>query len=131
MDHDHAWYQQYRELINEFRQHRERDLRRESLRDQILEYKRRCEQMKTATNIGVIAAILLICVPVLSAINTILSQVAFLKYLTGPCAIVGLLLVVWAAVLVVIENTRLQLIIDSEVSDVSELEHGARPLSSA
>jgi hypothetical protein len=131
MDHDHAWYQQYRELINEFRQHRERDLRRESLRDQILEYKRRCEQMKTATNIGVIAAILLIRVPVLSAINTILSQVAFLKYLTGACAIVGLLLVVWAAVLVVIENTRLQLIIDSEVSDVSELEHGARPLSSA
>jgi hypothetical protein len=48
-------YERYRSLLQEFRTHEAKDRRRETLQDQILEYKRRCEQMKTATNIGVIA----------------------------------------------------------------------------
>jgi hypothetical protein len=50
-------YEHYRSFIDESRQHPNRHRRRESLRDQILEYKRRCEQMRRATNLGVIAAI--------------------------------------------------------------------------
>jgi hypothetical protein len=76
-----AAYERYRSLLDEFRQHSNRDRRRESLHEQILEYKRRCEQMRRATNLGVIAAICLIAV---------------------------------------------QLIIDSDVSDVTELQEGAR-----
>jgi hypothetical protein len=50
--------ERYRSLLDEFRQHTSQDARRSSLRDQITEYKRRCEQMRLATNMGVSAAIL-------------------------------------------------------------------------
>jgi hypothetical protein len=133
-----AAYERYRALIAEFREHPNRDKRRESLRGQILEYKRRCEQMRLATNIGVFSAIVLISALVLAAFGTMYDQVSALKYLTACCAIVGLLLVIWAAVLVIVENSRLQLILDSDLSDIEESvrgEHGggesqnpARPL---
>lgn len=119
-------YNHYRQLIAEFRAHAAHDARRECLRDQILEYKRRCEQMRNATNIGVIAAILLISVLVLGALDTMADHLRVLKYLTAACAIVGLLLVIWASIIVIIENTRLQLIIDSEVTDLPGLAKAAR-----
>jgi hypothetical protein len=120
-----AAYERYRALINEFRQHQGRDRRRRSLQDQILEYKLRCEQMRRATNLGVIAAIDLIAVLLFGALGVIFPDVAAVKYLCALCAMSGLLLVIWAAVIVVIENSRLQLIIDSDLSDVPELREGA------
>jgi hypothetical protein len=47
-----AAYERFRALIAELRSHRGQDQRRTSLRQQILLYKRRCEQMRLATNIG-------------------------------------------------------------------------------
>jgi hypothetical protein len=44
-------YEHYRQLIAELRTHREQDRRLQSLCRQILAYKRRCEQMRWATNI--------------------------------------------------------------------------------
>jgi hypothetical protein len=44
-----------------------------------------------------------------------------LKYLCAARAIGGLVLVIWAAVLVLMENARLQVIIDSDLSDVPDL----------
>jgi hypothetical protein len=41
-----ASYERYRTLIDEFRHHDNRDHRRNSLRDQILEYKLRCEKKR-------------------------------------------------------------------------------------
>ncbi len=119
-------YEHYRQLLAEFRTHEQRDRRRESLGEQILEYKRRCEQMRRATQIGVIAAICLISAIVLAAVNTIDSQLAATKYLCAAAAIGGLLLVIWAAVLVLMENARLQIIIDSDISDVPDLKRAAR-----
>jgi hypothetical protein len=40
--------------------------------------------------------------------------------------VTGLLLVIWAAAIVIVENSRLQLIIDSDVSDVPELSDASR-----
>ncbi len=119
-------YEHYRQLISEFRSHEQRDRRRESLARQILEYKHRCEQMRLATQIGVIAAICLISAIVCAALEAMDSQLRALKYLCAVSAIVGLLLVIWAAVLVLMENARLQVIIDSDISDVSELSRAAR-----
>jgi hypothetical protein len=118
-------YEHYRKLIAEYRKHGDRDVRRQCLEDQILEYKRRCQQMRHATNIGVVAAILLMSVLVIAAVDTMIGHLPVLKYLTGACAIVGLLLVILASVLVIIENTRLQLIVESELSDVPDLARDA------
>lgn len=116
-----AAYEHYRALIAELRTHGEQDRRRDSLRDQILRYKRRCEQMRLATNIGVTSAILLISALIFAALGTLYDTISAWKYLTACCAIAGLLLVIWAAALVILENYGLQRILESDLSDLPEL----------
>jgi hypothetical protein len=119
-------YDRYRALIHEFRHHTEKDQRHVSLLEQILEYKRRCQQMRLATHVGLIAAIFLISSIIFAALNMIDDEIVAFKFLSAGLAILGLLLVIWAAVLVMLENMRLQLIIDSDISDVPELAEAAR-----
>jgi hypothetical protein len=119
-------YERFRALIAELRAHREHDQRRTSLRQQILIYKRRCEQMRLATNIGVTSAILLITALIGAALGTMYDTVSAWKYLTACCAVIGLLLVIWAAVLVLIENFTLQRLLDSDLSDIPELADSVR-----
>jgi hypothetical protein len=116
-----AAYERFRALIAELRTHRDQDDRRASLRQQILIYKGRCEQMRLATNIGVISAILLITALICAALGTMDDTVSAWKYLTGCCAIAGLLLVIWAAALVLMENYPVQRLLESDLSDLPEL----------
>jgi hypothetical protein len=46
---------------------------------------------------------------------------------TAVCAVVGLLLVIWAASLVIIENSRLRRLLESDVADLPELTDDGRP----
>jgi hypothetical protein len=121
-------YERYRSLISEYRQSDLRDQRKTSVRDQILLYKLRCERMRWATNIGVVSAIVLICTLIAGALYTV-SHVEFLKYVSTACAIGGLLLVIWAAVVVLRENIEIQHAIDSELTDLPDLARptGVRP----
>jgi hypothetical protein len=119
-------YQLYRSLIAELRSHAEQDKRRASLVAQILEYKRRCELMRRATNIGVVSAIVLISALVFAGFGTIFENASLFKYLTAICGIGGLLLVVWAASLVIVENCRLQRLMEIDLSDIPELEERVR-----
>jgi hypothetical protein len=123
-----AAYDRYRNLIEEFRKHREQDQRHHSVLEQILEYKRRCQQMRLATQLGLLAAILLIGSIISAALSVIGGDAAAFKYLSAALAIFGLLMVIWAAVLVMIENWRLQLIIESDLSDIPELVRAAKDL---
>jgi hypothetical protein len=116
-----AAYERYRALIAELRTRQEQDKRRDSLRDQILTYKRRCEQMRLATNIGVTSAILLIIALICAALGTMYDTISAWKYLTACCAIAGLLLVICAAVCVLVENFGLQRLLESDLSDIPEL----------
>src|SRR4051812_48142278 len=75
-------YERYRSLISEYRQGNLHDQRKRSVRDQILLYKHRCEQMRLATNIGVISAIILISTLITAALNTVFPQATILKYLS-------------------------------------------------
>lgn len=120
-------YQHYRELLAELRTHPQHDPRRDSLREQILAYKQRCEQMRLATQIGVSAAVSLISAIVIAAVYTIDPRLTALKYLCAVTAIGGLLLVIWAAVLVLLENARLQVIIDSDISDMRDIQADSAP----
>jgi len=114
-------YEMYRSLIDEYRQGNLHDQRKRSVRDQIMMYKHRCEQMRLATNIGVIAAMLLISTLIAAAIYTVFPEAMFLKHVSTACAIIGLLLVICAAVVVVRENLQLQRVIDSELTDLPDL----------
>jgi len=114
-------YELYRSLIDEYRQGNLHDQRKRSVRDQILMYKQRCEQMRLATNIGVIAAMLLISTLITAAIYTVFPEAMVLKHVSTACAIIGLLLVICAAVVVVRENLKLQQVIDSELTDLPDL----------
>jgi hypothetical protein len=70
--------------------------------------------MRLATHLGLLAAL-----------DVMTDDFAPFKYLSAGLAILGLLLVIWAAVLVMLENLRLQLIIESDLADVPELVHAA------
>jgi uncharacterized membrane protein len=119
-------YEHYRKLLAELRQHREHDYRRTSLEDQIIEYKVRCEQMRKATNFGVVSAILLISALVFAALGTMFSTVSIWKYLTAACAIIGLLLVICAGAFVILENHGLKRIFDEALSDIPDPAKRAR-----
>src|SRR6185503_4337977 len=119
-------YEHYRKLLAELRQHREHDYRRTSLEDQIIEYKVRCEQMRKATNFGVVSAILLISTLVFAAFGTMFSTVSIWKYLTAACAIIGLLLVICAGAFVILENHGLRCIFDEDLSDIPDPAKRAR-----
>lgn len=71
-------YGRYRSPVSEYRQGQ----RKKSLYDQILLYKQRCEQMKLATNIGVISAIILISTLITGALYTVFRQAKLLKYVS-------------------------------------------------
>jgi len=116
-----AAYERFRSLIAELRSHGEQDQRHSSLQNQILIYKRRCEQMRLATNIGVISAILLITALICAALGTMYDTVSAFKYSTACCAVIGLALVIWAAALVLAENYHVQQLLESDLSDVPEL----------
>jgi hypothetical protein len=77
--------------------------------------------MRSATNIGVTSAILLIGALISGALGTMYDTASLWKYLTALCAIVGLLLVVWAAVLVIAENHTVQQLMEVDMSDLPEL----------
>jgi F0F1-type ATP synthase assembly protein I len=118
-----AAYTRYRALINDYRENMEHahEHRKGSVKGQIVLYKRRCEQMKLATNLGVIAAIFLLLTLITGALNAAMKDWDFLKYIGTVSALIGLVLVMGAAVLVVMENNLIQMAIDSEVADLPDV----------
>jgi hypothetical protein len=116
-----AAYDRYRAMIDAYRHGEENDERRHNVRNQILLYKQRCEQMKKATNIGVVAAITLIAALITAGLDVMLGGTEVLKYASSACALLGLALVIAAAVYVVRENSLIQRAMDEEPADVEDL----------
>lgn len=90
-----AALEKYRMLIDQFRHHESSPAREQNLNEQILLYKKRCELMKCATNVGLVAAILLIATLILAGFATFFGGVQPLKYSSAACAFVGLGLSSW------------------------------------
>jgi hypothetical protein len=118
-------YDRYRSLIDEYRTADLQDHRKTNVRDQILLYKQRCEQMRLATNLGVFAAIILILTLVTGALSAIFPSAGFLKYIGAAGALIGLLMVIAAAIPVILENNLIQRAIESEISDLPEISEAA------
>jgi len=117
-----AAYGLYRSLIEDCRNGRLSAERRGNIKDQVMLYKRRCELMKVATNLGLAAAILLITTLIAATVNSVFSQLSpLLRWLGAGCAVAGLGLVIVAAALVIVENSIIQRALDSELLDVPDL----------
>jgi hypothetical protein len=93
----------------------------------VLLYKRRCEQMRLATNLGVAAAAFLTTTLLAAALFIAFHKTPeALKYVSLGSSLVGLLLLIAAAAVALVENTLLQRAIDSEISDIRELSADTR-----
>src|SRR3982751_2327953 len=82
--------QRFRELVDEFRE-QPNSSRHQSVRRQILVYKKRCDCMRRATTIGVVSAMLLILTLVLGAINVVWPN-DFLPLVAAALAVAGLVM---------------------------------------
>jgi Protein of unknown function (DUF2721) len=111
----------YRVMIEHFRSGDRRQDRLGNIKDQILLYKRRCDLMRTATNIGLVAAIFLITTLILAGIDNVFGGVAALRYLGTGSALTGLAMVAAAAALVIRENSIVKRASIAELLDIPEL----------
>ena len=93
---------QLKDVLDAYRHPGAGETRRASLGDQILQYKRRCEYMRLATNIGIVAAVVLIGGLIAGALHTIFGVEA-LKYVSAAGAVFGLIGVIAGAIVVLIE----------------------------
>ena len=116
-----AAYERFRKLVEEYRANQSSETRHHNLRDQIRLYRVRCDQMRTATNLGIIAAILLLTTLLCGALEAVFGGIAPIKYLGTACAIIGLLLVIVAAVYVIQENTLIKQMLGSEIADLNDV----------
>lgn len=114
-----AAYTRYRELVESFRG----DLqgkRRDVIKKEIHVYHKRVKIMLYATNLGLVGAICLLLSLASSGLDA-MFKLDWLKYIGGPGIVLGLLLVVPAAIMMIIENMMIKQPIDAELDDVNEL----------
>lgn len=117
-----AAYSRYRELVDAMRGSLQ-GKRREVVKNEIDVYRKRVRLMMWATNIGLVAAILLVLALVVSGLDAML-HIKWLKYIGGPAIVLGLLLVLPAAVMVIAENAMIARPIDAELADLQEYSGG-------
>jgi hypothetical protein len=113
-----AAYARYRELVDAFRTGTE-GKRREVLKEEIDIYRQRVKYMLHSTNIGMVAAILLLLALVVNGLDAML-KLDWLKYIGAPAILLGLLLVIPAAIMIIKENMMIKRPIDMELADLKE-----------
>ncbi|QCP12401.1 DUF2721 domain-containing protein [Pseudoduganella umbonata] len=120
-----AAYERYRDMIEEFRTGKD-TRRRELIGNQIKLYRKRVEQMRWATSLGLWAAILLLLALISGALDAVFKGSPVLKYVGLVGTVAGLSMVIGSATLVILENTSIKRAMDEELKDVPELEGTAR-----
>lgn len=115
---------EYRVLVGEYRADKSSSERDANLKDRILLYRKRCEQMRMATNPGVAAAILWLTTLICGGVEAVFGGSALVKYTVR--AIFGLLLVIAAAGYVIAENTLIKRALDSEIAVLGDVANSVR-----
>lgn len=113
-------YTRYRSLIDDVREGKIKGKRQETVHDEIVLYRKRIDDMRQATTLGLYGAMLLLATLIIGALDVVFGSPPGLKYLGAACPIVGLSLVIWAAVLVVRENKMLKMPLDRETDDLPQ-----------
>lgn len=120
-----AAYERYRNMIEAFRTGKD-TTRRDLIGTQVKLYRKRVEQMRWATSLGLSAAILLLLALISGALDAVFKGNPVLKYIGLFGTVLGLAMVIASAVLVIIENTSIRHAMDEELKDVAELKETAR-----
>jgi hypothetical protein len=107
-----------RDLAENLRAGDPNERRLKSLRAQLEIYPHRCELMRKATNLGLLAAMLLTATLVMGALVTISPAFEVLSPVGVVCAVAGLVLVMVAAAMVMRENGLIARALDSETMDL-------------
>ena len=114
-------FQLYRELIQECREREMEQPRGANVRAQVLLFRRRFELMRQATNLGLVAAMLLISTLIGGAVNAVFPALPLIPELSTVLAVMGFLLVITASGMVIVENSLIQQAVDAELLDVPDL----------
>ncbi|WP_082513213.1 DUF2721 domain-containing protein [Methylobacterium sp. Leaf125] len=114
----------YRDLIEKFRSPDLSDSRKANMRDEILNYKRRCELMNRAIGCGLISAMLLISTMIFGGFSLVFQDSEALKLVSMGTATLGLILVIVGAAMVIMEGRIIRRQIHTELLDIPELAHG-------
>jgi len=114
-----AAYTRYRELVDSVRNGLD-GKRRDVVKGEILLYRKRVLYMLFGTNLGMVAAILLLLALVSSGLDAVF-KLDWLKYVGATGIIVGLLLVVVCCFVVIVENTLIKQPIEAELEDIEQL----------
>jgi hypothetical protein len=94
--------------------------RKQVVREQILLYKVRIRYMRYSTNLGLGAAVLLILSLMMGALEAMVGG-DLVKYAGTVCVLLGLAMVIVAALLMAAENLLIVKAIDSELTDIADL----------
>ena len=113
-----AAYTRYRELVDAYRTGLE-GKRREIVKEEIEIYRKRVFYMMHSANIGTVAAMLLLAALVCSGLNAVF-KLDWLKFIGAPCIILGLLLVIPAAAIIIVENLMIRRPIEAELADLED-----------
>jgi hypothetical protein len=113
-------FENYRKLVAEFRAGA-KDGRAQNLQDQVRVYRRRCAQMRWATNLGIVSALCLLVTLLSSVLDVLMPQQPAIRLVAAVSVIAGLVLVMAAAFLVLFENSATKVVLDQEVSDLPDL----------
>jgi hypothetical protein len=119
-----AAVERYRDLIEKFRSPDLSESRKANMRDEILNYKRRCELMNRAIGCGLVSAMLLISTMIFGGLSIIFQDSLLLKLISMGTAALGLVLVIIGAVIVAMEGRIIRRQIHSELLDIPDLAHG-------
>jgi hypothetical protein len=111
----------YREMIGRHRAGDLSDERRGHARDTILLYKRRCDLMNYAFQIGLVSAVGFLLSLILAEVNAIFRSATLLAYVSVACMLFGFILVIIAALLVMAESMISKRQVEEELLDISDL----------
>jgi hypothetical protein len=115
-----AAFNLYRTLIGSYRDGLE-GTRKDSVAQQILLYRKRCEQMRRATSLGMVSAIFLLLALLCGGASVLFPGAVALNYVGAACILLGLSSVIGAAVYVLRENASIRRALDAELATVPEL----------
>jgi uncharacterized membrane protein len=115
-----ACFERYRELADEYRSGGP-EHRHATVKEQIGLYRRRCEWIRLSTNIGLVSAVCLLFTLILAGLDVVFSGHAWVAGSAAIFSIAGLLLVIIAAAMVIVENTLIGSALQAEVADIPEL----------
>jgi len=113
-----AAYTRYRDMIDAMRNGAD-GKRRDAMTEEVGIYHQRVVYMLHATNIGMVAAIMLLLSLVTNGLDAVF-KLDWLKYIGAPLVLLGLLLVIPAAILVIRENLLIKKPIEAELADLGE-----------